>query len=127
MEESYYANGGGSLRTKRASAEVDPMSSVANLSDAMLVFACGLLIALVVAWNVDLGNVTQVEIDQSQQIEDIETMEGLLDGAGTGYVQRGTVYEDPNTGTLYLLEDASESGSESASQSGSTASAKADQ
>lgn len=105
MDESYYANGGGSLRTRRTSVEADPMSSVANLSDAMLVFACGLLIALVVAWNVDLGAVTQVEIDESQQLDDVQMMEGLLDGSGTTYVQRGTVYEDPNTGTLYLLED----------------------
>ena len=105
MEESYYANGGGSLRTRRTAVEADPMSSVANLSDAMLVFACGLLIALVVAWNVDLGAVTQVEIDESQQLDDVQMMEGLLDGSGTTYVQRGTVYEDPNTGTLYLLED----------------------
>lgn len=117
MEDSYYANGGGSLRTKRIYDEADPMASVANLSDAMLVFACGLLIALVVAWNVDLGAVTQVEIDQSQEIDDIEMMEGLLDGAGTSYVQRGTVYEDPNTGTLYLLEEGASSSSSSSESS----------
>ena len=87
------------------------MSSVANLSDAMLVFACGLLIALVVAWNVDLGAVQQVEIDESQKIEDVESMDNILNGSGTNYVQRGTVYEDPNTGTLYLLDDTQKDGS----------------
>ncbi len=107
MEESYYSSNGGSLRTRRIESALDPMASVANLSDAMLVFACGLLIALVVAWNVDLGAVTQVEIDQSQRIEDPESLENMLDGAGSDYVQRGVVYEDPNTGTLYLLEESS--------------------
>lgn len=108
MEESYYSSNGGSLRTRQTVDALDPMSSVANLSDAMLVFACGLLIALVVAWNVDLGAVTQVEIQESQQIDDLSSMEDLLEGAGSEYVQRGVVYEDPNTGTLYLLEESEE-------------------
>lgn len=104
-EESYYSGAGGSLRTRRSTDDIDPMASLANLSDAMLVFACGLLIALVVAWNVDISPVIEVELDQSQQIDDIESFEGDLNGAGTSYVQRGTVYQDPNTGTMYLLEE----------------------
>lgn len=104
-EQSYYGCGGSLRPTRFAGDDIDPMSTVANLSDAMLVFACGLIISLVVAWNVDLAKVTEVELDQSQQIEDIESFEGDLNGAGTSYVQRGTVYEDPNTGTMYLLED----------------------
>ena len=107
-EESYYSATSGSLRPRRYANDLDPMASVANLSDAMLVFACGLLIALVVAWNVDLGAVSQVEIDQSVKIEDPDSLEDMIDGSGTEYVQRGTVYEDPNTGTLYLLEDTGE-------------------
>ena len=103
MEESYYSGSGGSLRTRRTVNEVDPMASVANLSDAMLVFACGLLIALVVAWNLDLSTV-QLEIDQNREVADVESLEGALDGSGTTYIQR-IVYEDPNTGTLYMLDD----------------------
>ena len=38
----------------------------------MLVFACGLMVALVVAWNVDLGKFTQVQMDQEIQQDDIE-------------------------------------------------------
>ena len=116
-EESYYSGSAGSLRPRRFSGgDLDPMASVANLSDAMLVFACGLLIALVVAWNVDLGKVTEVELDQSQQIDDIESFEGDLNGAGTSYVQRGTVYEDPNTGTMYLLEEGKDAEGERAGE-----------
>lgn len=103
MDESYYSGSNGSLRTRRTVNEVDPMSSIANLSDAMLVFACGLLIALVVAWNVDLSAVTQLEIDQSREVGNVEELEGALEGSGTNYIQR-IVYEDPNTGTLYMLE-----------------------
>ena len=43
------------LRVNRKPTEdINPMESVANLADVMLVFACGLLIALIAAWNVDV-------------------------------------------------------------------------
>ena len=100
----YYSSGSG-FRNKRNYEDTDPMSSIANLSDAMLVFACGLLVALVVAYNVNISNVTQVEIDESQEIsEDIENLD-VEGAAGNSYTQRGTVYEDPRTGKLYLLEE----------------------
>jgi len=100
---SFYG-GGGLRRKRRADDDVDPMSSVANISDAMLVFACGLLIAIFLAWNLDISDMTQVEIDQSQQIEDLDDMRDAIEAGGSGYIERGTVYQDPNTGTLYLLE-----------------------
>ncbi|MBQ5581590.1 MAG: DUF2149 domain-containing protein [Clostridia bacterium] len=36
-------------------SEGSPMESIANIVDVMLVFACGLLLALVTVWNVDIG------------------------------------------------------------------------
>ena len=85
--------------------DVDPLSSVANIADAMLVFACGLMVALVVAWNVDLEAVKQVEIDQSQEVDDVTTLQDILSAEGSSYIQRGTVYQDPKTGTMYLIEE----------------------
>lgn len=41
---------GGRLRSKE---DTDPMASVANIADIMLVFACGLMMALVTVWNID--------------------------------------------------------------------------
>ena len=48
---------------RRVTEEVDAMSGLANLSDVMLVFACGLMAAVILNWNVDLSK-TRVEILQ---------------------------------------------------------------
>ena len=92
------------------------MSSLGNIGDIMLVFACGLMVALVVAWNVDLGKFTQVQMDQEIQQDDIEQITEQLYGEGNAFVEKGTVYQDPVTGKYYLVED--ESSSSSAGGSG---------
>lgn len=107
---SYYDYAKLSFRRPRVEEEVDPLSSVANIADAMLVFACGILIALIVAWNVDVNKVVQVEIDRTKQIEDVETLQDVLAGEGDSYIERGTVYQDPNTGKLYMLETGESAG-----------------
>lgn len=117
---SYYDYAKLSFRRPRVEEEVDPLSSVANIADAMLVFACGILIALIVAWNVDVNKVVQVEIDRTKQIEDVETLQDVLAGEGDSYIERGTVYQDPNTGKLYMLE-AGESADAGAPAGGSAA------
>ena len=87
------------------------MSSLGNIGDIMLVFACGLMVALVVAWNVDLGKFTQVQMDQEIQQDDIEQITEQLYGEGNAFVEKGTVYQDPVTGKYYLVEDESSSSS----------------
>ena len=96
------------------------MSSLGNIGDIMLVFACGLMVALVVAWNVDLGKFTQVQMDQEIQQDDIEQITEQLYGEGNAFVEKGTVYQDPVTGKYYLVED--ESSSSSAGGSGQNSS-----
>jgi len=112
---SYYGSSG-SFRPAKQVEEVDPMSSLGNIGDIMLVFACGLMVALVVAWNVDLGKFTQVQMDQEIQQVDIEQITEQLYGEGNAFVEKGTVYQDPVTGKYYLVED--ESSSSSAGGSG---------
>ena len=112
---SYYGSSG-SFRPARQVEEVDPMSSLGNIGDIMLVFACGLMVALVVAWNVDLGKFTQVQMDQEIQQDDIEQITEELYGEGNAFVEKGTVYQDPVTGKYYLVE--SESSGSSAGGSG---------
>ena len=80
----------------------DPRVSLVNLSDIMLVFACGLMVALVVRYSVDLG---------SAGLESVETLEGTLEEVGISssdiastYVEVGTVYEDTSTGELYVVK-----------------------
>ena len=100
----YYGNGGG-FRQRRHEEEVDPMSSMGNMGDIMLVFACGLMVALVVAWNVDLGMFTQVDMDESTEIDDVAEMTEKLYGEGNAFVEKGVVYQDPTTGKYYLVEE----------------------
>lgn len=108
---SSYFGSSGSFRPAKHVEEVDPMSSLGNIGDIMLVFACGLMVALVVAWNVDLGKFTQVEMDQEIQQDDIEQITEQLYGEGNAFVEKGTVYQDPVTGKYYLVEDEAPSSS----------------
>lgn len=88
--------------------DADPRVGLVNLADVMLVLACGLMVALVAHWNIDLSQVSEVEA-QSEMTEisqdDINRMaDEMQNGFGNSYEQRGTVYEDPTTGQLYMLE-----------------------
>ena len=75
---------------RHVTEEVDAMAGVANLADVMLVFACGLMAAVILNWNVDLSK-TRVEILQ-REIQ-----------SSSSFEQKGTVYEDPETGKLYVV------------------------
>lgn len=85
--------------------EASPMESVANLIDVMLVFICGLIIAIIVFWNVDLENLDQ-RTDSS-------------------YEDVGQVYQDPETGKVYVIQQ-TPSDETSAEASGSDAGAGED-
>ena len=122
---SNYYGSSSSFRSQKTMEEVDPMSSMGNIGDIMLVFACGLMVALVVAWNVDLGQFTQVEMDEEIQQDEIEQITEELYGEGNAFVQKGTVYQDPKTGKYYLVEN-TDNGSES-SGAGATGSGSSGQ
>ena len=81
-------------------SEGSPMESIANIVDVMLVFACGLLLALVTVWNVDIGldrpdNMYEVSdvVNESQNVQKENLQEA------------GKVYRDPATGNLYFMEE----------------------
>ena len=81
-------------------SEGSPMESIANIVDVMLVFACGLLLALVTVWNVDIGldrpdNMYEVSdvVNESQNVQKENLQEA------------GKVYRDPATGNLYFVEE----------------------
>ena len=94
------------------SEDVNPMDGVANLADVMLVFACGIMLALITYWNVDVSGVTgSVQVDPGQEItEDIGgfgQQENEAEPSDTQYEEYGKVYRDPATGKLYMVtEDA---------------------
>ncbi len=87
--------------------DADPRVGLVNLADVMLVFACGLMVALVVANGLQLSssNVDTVEMTEIDSSELNNLADKISDGSGTAYRERGVVYEDPDTGQLYMLEE----------------------
>lgn len=95
--------------------DVNPMSYMSNLSDAMLVLAVGIMMALVIAWDVDIIN-TSPEAQDAQSMAQVEALESeVLDMNVTnqqsddsvsvddyGLTEYGTVYMDEE-GNLYIL------------------------
>lgn len=89
-------------------SEVNPMDGLANLADVMLVFACGIMLALIINWNVDVGSFISdsVQMEKGQEVSDVENLgegEGILSEDGQ-YEEMGVVYKDPVTGNLYMVE-----------------------
>lgn len=98
----------GRLRVSRQRDKFNPMEGMANLADVMLVFACGLIVALIFHWNVDVN--TNVPVDNQEKIE----IEGVEENAettveeGADLQEMGTVYKDAKTGKYYVVEGGSE-------------------
>ncbi len=96
-------------RMLRSSEDVDPMEGTTNVVDAMLVFACGLMLALAVYWNIDLGPIgDRVDLQQGREVtESLDLRSDLFETQGQGelYEKMGTVYKDPRTGQLFMLTD----------------------
>ncbi len=96
---------GSSLRRNRMLEDEDPASGLSNLADCMLVLACGLMVSLVVAWNLDLQQMTEVNMsDNKVEIEDVESIDDVIESGGTTYIDVGRVYQDPETGKYFVLE-----------------------
>lgn len=95
--------------------EEDPMAGTSNLVDAMLVIAVGLLIFVVISWNMQSvvfqDNSQQQALDESSP-DVTEVSEGQVlnetpdtsDSSGSGYMEMGKVYKDPSTGKLIMVE-----------------------
>ena len=109
---------GGRLRSKE---DTDPLASVANIADIMLVFACGLMMALVTVWNIDFTPLSELQDKQLEAIDTPEDMPEDMSDAGNAYVEKGMVYQDPKTGKYYMVtEDKDAMDSDLASQGASS-------
>jgi hypothetical protein len=113
MSRDFHANAFLSATLDAASAEdADPRIGLVNLADVMLVFACGLMLALVTFWNLDISSLQEVvQSDEVAEVSDIEDLESQLSGVGSGYEELGMVYRDPMTGKLYMLSEDISAGS----------------
>jgi hypothetical protein len=100
-------NGGLRGRKRRAPEEVDPLDGSINIVDAMLVFACGLMLALVMYWNIDLPQKGErVDLKLGREVSQLpDIRDNLIETQGRGklYEKLGTVYKDPETGKLFML------------------------
>jgi len=105
--------GGLRSRRQREFEEDNPLEGAINIIDAMLVFACGLMLSLVIHWNVDLGGEhggaaagERLDLTQGQNVSQTpEIRHNLIETQGQGnlYQKMGTVYRDPATGKLFML------------------------
>lgn len=104
-------------RKRFAEGEEDPMAGTSNLVDAMLVIAVGLLIFVVISWNMQSVVFQDNQSPQNQAVQDssqvTEVSEGQVlnetpdtsNSSGQGYMEMGKVYKDPSTGKLIMVED----------------------
>ncbi|MCL1835431.1 MAG: DUF2149 domain-containing protein [Oscillospiraceae bacterium] len=99
-------HGSGSLSLAGAAEEdINPMDGVANLADVMLVFACGLILALITFWNVDVAGIARpVDIDRGPEITDMQGLddEGNPLDDNDLLEEYGTVYRDAE-GNYYMV------------------------
>lgn len=87
----------------------EPLGPLANLVDIILVFACGLIAALValspnLQEHFKVSKETQV-ITQGKELVDVpENLMDKMDGTN-GYKSLGQVYKDPKSGKLILISE----------------------
>ncbi|GHT77922.1 hypothetical protein FACS1894104_0320 [Actinomycetota bacterium] len=74
------------LQTRQS---INPMESIVNMIDIMLIFACGLMVSIVTLWGLDVNTSNPQDQD--------------------GYQNIGQTYQDPETGKFYVVVPAAES------------------
>jgi hypothetical protein len=102
-----------SLRSSRllgddTTANVDPMGSLRNLTDAMFVFCCGLMVALIAHYDVGVTS-SNTDIQNGQELNATVTQADQgVSNSGASYAELGTVYQDVSTGQLYIVANTSD-------------------
>ncbi len=89
--------------------EEEPLGPLANLIDLMLVFACGLIAALI-SLNKNIETHFESSTDKPRQTEqvvkkgrELPQLPSQGESGGNGYESIGEVYRDPKTGKLILI------------------------
>lgn len=85
----------------------DPLTGFANIMDVMLVFALGLMLALIsqsqeMRQHFKLDGKTEVT-EGRELVEAPDTIEDMINGKANGMEPLGQVYRDPKTGKLILV------------------------
>lgn len=88
---------------------LNPMDGVSNMSDAMLVLAVGIMLALVINWKIDIGQYNSSSKIDSSKLEEFDsdtaksTNEVSIEELESNYVKTGSVYEDLTTGKTFVV------------------------
>ena len=89
-------------------SDVNPMATVANLVDAMLVLAVGIMLALIISWNLNIGENGKVrdKADKENAISDFteDDISNTNDPKGD-LEKQGSVYYDPATDKYNNIAD----------------------
>lgn len=93
----------------------NPMEGVSNMSDAMLVLAVGIMLALVINWKIDIKEVysgqEKKETIDTSKLQEFDSNDVILNNSASyediesKYVKSGTVYTDIYTGKTYIVVD----------------------
>jgi hypothetical protein len=76
---------------------INPLDGVANLADIMLVLSVGIMLALVLNWNIDLTGVIS-------RMESVGTAGDTEVDAGRMEEMEAQVYRDQETGKFYIVQ-----------------------
>lgn len=84
--------------------DLDPMSYISNLSDVMMLLAVGIMLALIMHWNVPLNTAGEAVDTEAQTAvefseDDLETAAELPENME----KTGEVFYDPETGSYYIV------------------------
>ncbi len=93
---------------------ISPMDNISNMSDAMLVLAVGIMLALVINWNIDINvssshntgeTVNESEFQEYEFEDENQDTQVSIEDVESNYVKSGTVYTDTVTGKTYVVID----------------------
>jgi len=102
----------GRLRMKQQESGFNPMDGMGNLADVMLVLACGLMLSLIINWNVDVGRTEKLiglsDDTQLSEVNEAEQKKAEDLQNGQGFEEMGVVYRDSATGKLYVVSKGEE-------------------
>lgn len=104
----------GLINTEESVSDSNPMDGLSNLADVMLVLAVGIMLALIINWNVDISTVKVKEdakknVDTENALEfsedELESVSGEDEMDDQKLKQLGSVYYDETTGTYYIVNE----------------------
>lgn len=85
-------------------SDEESVGPLANLLDLMLVFACGLIIALV-AMSSQLQEYFSTAPQTIERGKELAEMPQVGESGGVGFVPVGQVFQDPESGKLILIRE----------------------